>query len=158
AMKWENFFSRLDLVSGRLQGFPGWPTPTNRPARGLGGLITAHVAYNRNPTFLGVLAEGLTGKPLPPIRLSLSRRFGHGLMSTLQDLILPAVFFALALMGLAIMSGFSLLVGWVFSLPLEWLGLGGWALGVRIYFVACIIFMMTVGFVMLGRVRAKELY
>jgi hypothetical protein len=67
-MKWENFFSRLDLVSGRLQGFPGWPT------------------------------------------------------------------------------------------PLEWLGLGGWALGVRIYFVASTILMMTVGMVMLGRVRVKKLY
>jgi hypothetical protein len=158
AMKWENFFSRLDLVSGRIYGFSGWPTPTNRPARGLGGLIRAHVAYNRNPAFLCVLAEGLTGKRLPPIPLSLFRRLGHGLMATLESLILPAVFFALALMGLALVGGFAWLTGWVFSQPLEWLGLSGWAQGVRIYFVASILFTVTVFKVMLGRRRANELY
>ena len=62
AMRWDNFFSSLDLVSGRLQEFAGWPPPLNHAARGLGGLITAHVAYNRNPDFLGLLCEGLTGE------------------------------------------------------------------------------------------------
>jgi hypothetical protein len=158
AMKWENFFSRLDVVSGRLQGFPGWPTPANSPARGLGGLITAHVSYNRNPDFLAVLAEGLTGKQWRSPSLSLFCRLRHGLMSTLQDLILPAVFFALALMGLAIMGGMSWLAGWVVSQPLEWLGLGRWAQGVRIYVVASNLLVMTVVAAMLGRGRAKELY
>ena len=158
AMKWENFFNRLDLVSGRLHEFPGWPIPVNRPARGLGGLITAHVAYNRNPDFLAFLGEGLTGKHISPIQLPLLLRIGHRLMSTLENLVLPAVFFAVAFMGLAFMGGISLLTGWLFSQPLEWLGLHSWAKGVRIYFVASCIFTMTVVGVQLGRRRAKELY
>ncbi|MDX9817877.1 MAG: hypothetical protein RBT16_03125 [Desulfococcus multivorans] len=157
AMKWENFFSRLDLVSGPLQKLPGWPTPTNHPARGLGGLIRAHVAYNSNPVFLSLLAEGLTGKP-SQIRLSLFRRLVHSLMAALESLILPAVFLALALMGLAFMGGIAWLTGWVVSQPLEWLDLGGWAQGVRIYFVAAILFVMIVVQVWLGRGRAEELY
>jgi len=41
------------------------------------------------------------------IRLSLFRRLGHTLMATLESLILPSVFFALALIGLAIMGGLA---------------------------------------------------
>ena len=156
-MKWDNFFSRADLVSGRLQAFPGWPTPANHPARGLGGLISSHVGYNRNPAFLGLLSAGLTGTPRQ-LRLSRLRRIGFGLMATLESLMLPATFAALAIGGLAITVGLGWTVGWVVSRPLEWLDLGGWARGVQIYFAAAMLFVMTIVAVMVGRGRAKALH
>ena len=156
-MKWDNFFSRLDLSLRQLKGFPGWPMPVNHPAQGLGGLIRSHVAYNANPVFLNLLAEGLTGNP-SQIRVSLFRRLQHSLMAALENLTLPAALFAIAVIGFAFMGGLGLLIGWVFSLPLEWLGLRGFARGVLIYCAASIIFMMTVVGVMLGRTRATELY
>ncbi len=157
AMQWDNFYSRLDLVSGPLRDFPGWPTPTNRPAQGLGGLITAHAAYNRNPAFLALLAEGLNGQPVH-IHLSLARRLGGGLMAALENLILPAVLVALAVLGLAFMTGTAWFSGWLFSQPLEWLDFGAGARGLRTYFVASFLFVMTIVAVALGCSRARELH
>jgi hypothetical protein len=157
ALRWINFFSRLDLVSGRLQRFKGWPEPINRPARGLGGLITSHVAYNRNPDFLALLTEGLTGEP-SQISVSLLRRFWAGLMAILETLMLPAIVLGLAATGLAMIAGAGWITGWLVSQPLEWLGLAGWAQGVRIYFVASMMFVMTFVTVLVGRGRATKLH
>lgn len=156
-LQWDNFFSYFDLVSGRLREFVGWPAPTNHPARGLGGLITAHVAYNRNPDFLALLAEGLTGKR-SEFRLSLLRRVALRIVSTLESLLLPAAFLVLAITGLVFMGGIAWLSGWLFTQPLEWFGLGSVAQGIRIYFVASMIFMMTIGGILVGYWRAQKLY
>jgi len=157
AMQWINYFNRLDLVSGRLQGFEHWPIPENLPAHGLGGLITAHVAYNRNPAFLAQLTEGLTGKPAE-IHLSLGRRLGRSIMATFENLVLPAIFVVLAVIGMAFMAGIGLLSGWIWALPLTLFGLDSWARGLQIYFVASILFAMLIGGLFIGRSQAKTLY
>ena len=71
---------------------------------------------------------------------------------------LPATFAALAIGGLVIAAGLGWTVGWVVSRPIEWLGLGGWARGVQIYFAASMLFVMTIVAVMVGRGRAKALH
>lgn len=156
-MQWENFFSRLDLVSGRLLGFPGWPTPRNHTAAGLGGLITAHTAYNSNPVFLALLTEGLTGIA-PQAGLSHRRRFWPRLLATLESLLLPAALMALAMLGMVFFGGMGWFSGWFFSRPLAWLGLERWAAGVQIYFAVSMLFVAIVVSVINGYTRATKLH
>lgn len=157
AMRWDNFHSRGDLVSGRLRPFEGWPRPVNHKARGLGGMIRSHGAYNRNPDFLALLGEGLTGEA-PHVRVSRLRHLAQRLAAALENLVLPAVLLFLTLFGAAVMGGTAWGTGWLVTQPLEWLGLDAWAQGVRVYFLSSTFFVMTVVGAVLGRSRARELH
>jgi hypothetical protein len=156
-VRWDNFFSPFDLVSGALHPFAGWPEPANHPVTGLGGFVTAHVAYHRNPGFLAFVGEGLTGQR-PIIRLTWSRRLTGALQTFGETLLLPGILVGLSLLGLVTMVGFAWAVGWVISRPIDWVGLPLLASLVQYYVPAAIFFVMTVGGAIVGRMRARELY
>jgi hypothetical protein len=156
AMRWDNFHSRFDLVSGALGPFEGWPQPVNHQARGLGGLITSHVAYNRSPAFLAFLGEALTGVPAPVARVAASGRAAHGTSVALETLALPALLGGLSAFGLAVIGVMGWAAGSLWGWPLRWVGLDAWADGVRLYFVASMLFVSTVVAVLLGRSRARD--
>ncbi len=154
-MRWDNFYSALDLVSGPLRPFEGWPAPTNRPARGLGGLISAHVAYHANPSFLECLGEGLFGS-MPVMQVPLAQRLWGRARAAAESLTLPVVVFLLSSLGLGVMVGFAAGVGWLIAWPIDWLGLPRVAMVVRYYIPASIFFLMTVGAIIIGRDHARE--
>ncbi|MDH4062984.1 MAG: hypothetical protein OEW19_01190 [Acidobacteriota bacterium] len=156
-MQWDNFFSRFDLVSGALGAFAGWPTPVNHAAAGLGGFVTAHIAYNRNPEFLAFVGEVLTGER-PRIVVPLGRRVLSRLQTVAECLVLPAILAGLSVLGFVILVGFAGAVGWAVSRPVEWAGLPLVATLVRLYIPSSIFFVMTAGAVLIGHSSARQLY
>ncbi len=156
-MKWDNFFNRNDLVSGYLNPFDGWPKPTNHKAKGLGGMIRSHGSYNRNPDFLALLGEGLTGEK-PKINVSRFKHLMQRFVSWTENLLLPAVLFFFALLGLVFMVGLGGGTGWVISQPINWLGFDSLALGIRTYFLAVVILGLTVLPIWVGRRDARSLH
>ena len=141
-MRWDNFSSRLDLVSGRLRAFPGWPEAENHAVPGLGGLMSSHTAYNGNAAFLETLGEGLGGPP-PPARPSRAQRVRRAVWAALQNLALPLGLLVLAALGLALMLTIGWGIGWVLGRPLAWLGFDEAARlvanGVALFVVATIV-------------------
>ena len=119
--------------------------------------MTSHTSYTGSPVLMEMLLRGLTGLRVT-VRVRWRDRVRQVVRSTAENLALPASLVALALFGLGVMGAWAFAVGYVVALPLEWLNLGSLARGVRIYFVASIIFVMTVASVGLGRSRARELH
>ncbi|MDP1572443.1 MAG: hypothetical protein Q8L86_20780 [Vicinamibacterales bacterium] len=156
-LRWDNFHSALDLVSGRLKPFAGWPAPVNHTVAGLGGLVTSHTSYTGSPLLIEMLLAGLTGAART-IQVPWPRRVRRQIITLGENLVAPVTLVALALFGLGILGGMAWFTGWLVATPLEWLGLGGVAQGVRIYFVASVLFVATVVSVGLGRSRARELH
>jgi hypothetical protein len=103
ALRWENFVSYFDPVSGTLRSFHDWGTVSNSHLLG-GGVLRAHVVYERSPVFLGALTEGLCGRAVPFER-SLKERLWDGILLTGETLAAPAALVAV----LAIGAGFFLL-------------------------------------------------
>ena len=156
-LRWDNFHSRFDIVSGRLTPVSGWPAPVNHSVAGLGGLIRSHTSYTGNPILLEMLLVGLTGMAVR-IHLPWTRRLRRTVVSTLENLALPAALLTLAWIGLGMMAGMGWVVGGLVATPLEWLNLGALARGVQWYFVLSILFVLTIVSVGLGRARARELH
>jgi hypothetical protein len=155
-MRWDNFSSRLDLVSGRLRAFPGWPAPANHTVPGLGGLMSSHTAYNGNAAFLGTLGQGLGGPP-PQIRQSRGERIRRGARAMLQNLAMPLAVLVLAAFGLALMVAIGWCVGWVIGRPLDWLGWDDAARWVANGFAVFMVASLAIQ-VLAGRIRARELH
>ncbi len=155
-MTWDNFFSRLDLVSGRLRPFAGWPEPTNHRSRGLGGMIRSHGAYKRNPAFLASLGQGLIGGEAPAIRVPLLLRLGRRVMAGVENLALPVVSAVLCGLGAALLFGFGWGVGWLWARIPEWLGAEGWARGVHVSILGLALFTVAVLPIGLGYKRARD--
>ena len=156
-MRWDNFFSPFDLVSSPLHRFEGWPEPVNHPAAGLGGLMSAHVAYNRNPGFLAFVGEALTGER-PQIAVPLGARVIGRIRAIGESLLLPLTLLGLSMLGFVIMVGFAWGLGWLIGLLFEWVGLQTLARVLRYYIPASIFFVMSAGAVIVGRANARELY
>ncbi|GAA5520855.1 hypothetical protein LQ318_03885 [Aliifodinibius salicampi] len=156
-MSWDNFYSRSDLVSGELLSFDGWPKPTNHKARGLGGIIRSHVSYNRNPKFLSLLGEGLTGEE-PTIKVNKFRNFGQQFVGSLENLLLPALLVFLALLGAVVMVGMGGGVGWIISQQFKWFGLESVAIAIRFYFLAVIVLGLTIIPIWVGKSNAQKLH
>src|SRR6185436_15851352 len=76
-LRWDNFVSFFDPVSGTLRSFEDWGTVSNHRLLG-GGFILGHVVYEHSPVFLSALTEGLCGR-----RIS----FERGLEARLWDLL-----------------------------------------------------------------------
>jgi hypothetical protein len=155
AMCWDNFYNKLDLVSGSLPLFPGWPKPTNHPVPALGGVLTAHVAYHANPSFLASLGNGLK-RPTEQTKSPRWLRLVHAVLATLQPIAAPLLFLLLVLIGLAAILGLAWGTGWVVAKPFDLLGLHGVATGIRFYMVGALAFAVFVASSLSGRSRAKE--
>lgn len=120
SLRWDNFWSRADAVSGELSSFPGLPKPTNHPATGLGGFFTAHVRYLGNPKFLSlVLKEAVPGLAEDKVP---SASVYDWLISTIQNLLAPIAFLGFACLGLVGAGAFAWGVAWVWATLLDWLG------------------------------------
>jgi len=157
-MTWDNFFNRLDFVSGRLKKFPGWPEPKNYRAKGLGGMIRSHIAYIRNPTFLTHLGEGLIGTNFRKIHVSPLLLIGRRMLAALENLVFPACFVFLILFGLTFSIGSIWLISRLFALPFEWFDLDAFAHGLRLFFVGSFMFSMLFYPISVGLDKAKELH
>jgi hypothetical protein len=155
--RWDNFYNKLDLVSGRLQIIPGWPTPVNHAVPALGGVLTGHVAYHANPSFLAFLGQGLRGPP-PQTRSPRWLRLVHAVLATLQTIAAPLLFVLLILVGLAFFLGLAWGVGWVFAKPFDLFGFEDVATGIRLYMVASIAFVIFGASSITGYVRAKAVH
>jgi hypothetical protein len=118
-------------------------------------LISAHVAYHANPTFLECLGEGLLGST-PVIHVPLAERLWSRARAAAESLTLPVVVFLLSSLGLGVMVGFAAGLGWLIAWPIDWLGFGRIATVVRYYIPASIFFVMTVGAIIIGRNHARE--
>jgi hypothetical protein len=118
--RWDNFWSRSDVVSGKLSSFPGLPKPVNHSAKGLGGFFTAHVSYLRNPQFLSLVLKEATSRPeafqVPRARISAR------LCTTIQNLMAPVAFVAFACLGIAGAGAIGWVVAWIWATLLDWLG------------------------------------
>ncbi|MCZ6570941.1 MAG: hypothetical protein O7B23_12340 [Deltaproteobacteria bacterium] len=118
--QWDNFSSHLDVVSGTINRFSkelerGGQKVINHPARGTGGILTAHSGYRMHPSFLGIFGPGLTSCPT-----KLDPRPRWRRLSQLRD-IAETVLVAASVIGFAVF-GFVLLVLGVYSVSVWLLG------------------------------------
>lgn len=109
AFRWDNFYSRVDAVSGKLRRFDHWVPVRNRPSR-LGGLLRSHVMYERSPRFLEVVTEGLTGTPSRP-KHSIFHRVWYSISAAVENALAPVFLGGFVLIGLAAIA----LFGWAFG-------------------------------------------
>lgn len=130
--EWNNYYGVSDKVSGALRHFKGWGHIGNQRLAGLGGVLSAHVAYKENAGFLRTLAEQL-GARQPP-------RTGGGLRAALawvwsawQALLLPLVVALVCLLGVGVFAAFSALAAGVVTPVIaalwhsaKWVFAGGW--------------------------------
>lgn len=120
SVRWDNFWSRADAVSGELSSFSGLPKPTNRLSTGLGGFFSAHVRYLGNPPFLSlVLKEALPG--LKAVNLPSPSVYAQA-VSMIQNLLAPIALLGFACLGLVGAGGLTWGAAWVWATLLDWLG------------------------------------
>ena len=89
--RWKNYYSVSDKVSGALTRSQGWRGIDNQRLAGLGGVLSAHVAYKQNVDFLRALAEQL-GAVVAPQRDGWMRSALGWAWSASQSLLLPLMF------------------------------------------------------------------
>jgi hypothetical protein len=119
--EWNNFYHKLDIVSGKLKRFNHWGNVKNHPMKGGGGLARSHVVYEQSPDFLRVITEGLFGSA-GELKLSWSESVKDRLLSTLENAGLPVALILLFVVGLALGLFSILLPGYIFSLPFRAFG------------------------------------
>jgi hypothetical protein len=112
-----------DKVSGSLRRFQGWSGIENRRLAGLGGVLSAHVAYKQNADFLRALAEQL-GAIVAPQRGGWLRSALGWAWSASQSLLLPLMFATVCLLGVAFLAGFSAAVAAIFTGLISVVGYG----------------------------------
>jgi hypothetical protein len=112
--RWKNYYSVSDKVSGALRRFQGWSGIENRRLAGLGGVLSAHVAYKQNADFLRALAEQLGAAVAPRPGGWLRSALGWA-WSAPQSLLLPLVATTICLLGVAFLAGFSAAVAAIFT-------------------------------------------
>ena len=119
--EWHNFKSRFDPIAGYLSPFPSLGAGVhNHWIEGAGGLLTAHNSYLRHPKFMTIFGSELTGRPVDHRFSRGARRRALGI--ALESLILPALLFVLAAVGLSVMLVGGWMSGYALSLPVEWIG------------------------------------
>jgi hypothetical protein len=99
-LRWDNFVSFFDPVSGMLRTFDDWGPVNNHRLLG-GGFVMGHVVYEHSAVFLGALTEGLCGS-----RLRLKQSLGARLRGLL--VLAGETLFAPAVLGIAIGAGAGL--------------------------------------------------
>jgi hypothetical protein len=121
--RWRNYFSVSDKVSGALRRFQGWGGIENQRLAGLGGVLSAHVAYKHNTDFLRALAEQLGAVVTPPRSGWLRSALGWA-WSALQSLLLPLMFATVCLLGVAFLACFAAAVAALFTGLISLVGYG----------------------------------
>ncbi len=109
-IQWKNFYSPLDLVSGKLKRFHEWGRVENKRIWGLGGLARAHVSYFRNPVVIADLAAGLGGHP-QPMKISWGERALFTIVGIGEDLLMPIVVLLALLWGIVTFLLFGAMLG-----------------------------------------------
>jgi hypothetical protein len=129
-----NYYSGSDKVSGALRRFKGWRGIANHRLPGLGGVMSAHVAYKHNASFLFTLGEQL-GAPVEAQRGGWLRAVLGWMWSAPQLVLLPLFTLAVCFLGAALVVLFSaltagLLTGLIAGIAyaLQWLFTGAAAL------------------------------
>ena len=132
-IQWNNYYSPLDVVSGRLRRFKEWGNVRNRRLLGLGGLVGAHVNYYRHPVVINELAAGLGGRP-QTVAIPWYSRCWRTTVAIVETLLFPAVIFLALMLGVvalvvffgifgAVVAGlFYPLYGPLSNLVLSWFG------------------------------------
>jgi hypothetical protein len=119
--EWKNYYSVSDKVSGALTRFRGWRGIDNRRLVGLGGVMSAHVAYGHNASFLGALAEQLgvvvAGQRGGPWRSALAWTW-----SASQALVLPLILGTVCLLGVALLAAVGAMTAGLFTLLISLVG------------------------------------
>jgi pimeloyl-ACP methyl ester carboxylesterase len=122
-IQWQNFYSPLDMVSGKLMRFTEWGHVVNTRLWGLGGLARAHINYFRHPAVLTALAAGLGGNP-QPVKLPLVNRISWYLIGVGENFLTPMMVLVALLLGLLVFLLFGALAGAIFGALLY--GIFGW--------------------------------
>ncbi len=109
-IRWRNFYSPLDLVSGKLKRFPEWGHIENTRLWGLGGLARAHISYFLHPVVIAHLAAGLGGNG-NPVKISFQRRIGFTLNGIAENLLVPVMVALALLCGVTVFLLFGAMLG-----------------------------------------------
>jgi hypothetical protein len=104
-IRWNNYYSPLDLVSGRLRRFTEWGNIQNRRLIGLGGLLGAHVSYFRHPVVINELAAGLGGRP-QTITIPWYSLCWRTMVAIVETLLFPAAIFLALMLGVVVLVVF----------------------------------------------------
>jgi hypothetical protein len=118
ALRWDNFVSLFDPVSGMLRSFDNWGTVTNHRLLG-GGFILGHVVYEHSPVFLGALIEGLCGRRLP-FKRGLAGRLWDLLVLAGETLFAPIVLAVVLAAGALLYAMVAMLLPYLASLVVRW--------------------------------------
>ncbi|WP_296811068.1 hypothetical protein [Thiocapsa sp.] len=97
-LRWRNYHSPLDLVSGYLRRFKSWGPVENIRLRDLGNLAKAHTAYFRHPRFQEDLSLGL-GLPQRTAEPSRTVSLVDKARSAVVNLTLPVFLLLASLLG-----------------------------------------------------------
>jgi hypothetical protein len=149
--RWKNYYSVSDKVSGALTRFQGWNGIENQRLAGLGGVLSAHVAYKQNASFLRALAEQVGAIVVPQRSGSLRSALGWT-WSAAQSLLLPVMFLTVCLLGVVFLVSFSVAAVALFTglislvgYALNWLftGTGGSLWYGRFFFLSTSFFFVS---------------
>jgi hypothetical protein len=83
-----------------------------------GGFLRGHIVYERSPVFLGVLTEGVCGRPLPLARTR-KEKWIDWLLLAGETLLAPAGAAIVLIAGVAIFLMTAFLLPFLVSLPLR---------------------------------------
>lgn len=122
-IRWHNFYSPMDLISGKLTSFKTWGTIDNHHIWGLGGLAQSHVHYFNNRIVLAAVSEGLAGDA-QPITLPWRLRARSTAEALLENLGLPLGILLATALGIVVFLAFGAMLT-VFAASIVFL-LYGW--------------------------------
>jgi hypothetical protein len=156
AMRWDNFVSVFDPVSGPLETFGDWGRVVNHRLLG-GGFFTGHVVYERSPVFLCALGEGLVGRPMPYAR-SGRERVVDWLRLAAETLAAPLAMLTVITLGAALFTVVAMLIPYTLSWTVRWfMPAERWA---PVIDTISLVFlgMMTLTFLVAPAVRASRVH
>jgi hypothetical protein len=122
-VEWTNYYSPLDLVSGRIKRFMDWGHVRNERLWGLGGLARAHVRYFVHPALIARLVAGLDGTP-QPAAIPWTTRVLAVVLGLAESLALPVAALGALLAGAALFPLVGAMMGVFIAVvlyPFVWL-------------------------------------
>ena len=153
-LRWDNFYSPFDVVSGKIKHFDDWNAVTNHRVAAA-GFLRSHTIYERSGPFLEVLTEGLVGtRARPPV--GPWQRIVAGFLTAFENLAAPLLIAAVCLVGLALIVGLGWLIGFVLALPFQLVGLDGLSDAIHRGTTIAATLLMTLTSLIPGRSNATE--